>query len=313
MHFRKALWGIVLILIGGLFIMDNLNILDFHWASLLSLWPVIFILWGISILPVKNVWKTIFTVIILIGALGYAFQDNPENRGWWFHRDNGIEWHHHNRDMDDMQSSDMELQQERIPYDSSIAKAKLELEGAAGTFHIKDTSVNYLLDFRKKGNTGKYKIEPENEDGVYVINIERDGKVYHNRNSINKASIKLNSKPVWDIELDLGAADARMDLSPFKVNYVDVEGGASNIRLKLGSKVSQTKVNVDAGVSNFDLLVPESSGCRVQFESVLSGKNMDGFKKESSGLYLTPGYEDAKNKIDIVVEAAISNFEIKRY
>lgn len=309
MNHKKALWGIILILIGGLFILDNLNYLDFHWLRLLSLWPVVLILWGVSILPVKSGWKTIISVIIIAGALGYAFQDNPKNHGWG-HRDNGIKWHHHDRERN---TTDMELQQERIPFDSTVSKAKLELEGAAGTFHIKDTSAKYLLDFRKQGNTGKYKIEPGYKDDIYVVNIKRDGKVYRNRNTFNKATIKLNDKPLWDIELDLGAADARLDLSPYKVNNVDVEGGASNIQLKVGSMVPRMQVEVDAGVSNFELQVPESSGCRVQFESVFSGKNMDGFEKESSGLYITPDYEVSDNKIDVVIEAAISNFKVKRY
>lgn len=305
MNFRKALWGIVLILIGGLFIMDNLNILDFHWASLLSLWPVVFILWGVSILPIKNTWKTIISLIVLVGSLGYALQDTPENHDWWMF--------HHDRDMDVQTTDALEIQQERIPYDSTVSRAKLELDGAAGNFSIEDTSKEYLLEFHKKGNMGKYKIEPESEDDIYVINIERDSKSVQKQDKFNKATIKLNDKPLWDIELNLGAADAQMDLSKFRVRDVDIEGGASDINLKLGSKVSDIQLEVDAGASNFELQVPESSGCRLQAEAVLSNKDFEGFERDSSGLYLTPGYEDAENKIDIVVDAAISNFKIERY
>ena len=305
MNFRKALWGIVLILIGGLFIMDNFNIVDFHWASLLSLWPVVFVLWGISILPIKNIWKTIVSLIVLVVSLGYALQDTPENHDWWMF--------HHDRDMNVQTTDALEIQQERIPYDSTFSRAKLELDGAAGIFSIEDTSKEYLLDFHKKGNRGKYKIEPESEDDIYVVNIERDSKSVQKQDKFNKATIKLNDKPLWDIELNLGAADAQMDLSKFRVRDVDIEGGASDVNLKLGSKVSDIQLEVDAGASNFELQVPESSGCRLQAEAVLSNKDFEGFEKESSGLYLTKGYEDAENKIDIVVDAAISNFKIERY
>jgi len=42
---EKLIWGIVLILIGLLFLLHNLNIS--FWENLFNLWPLILIGWGI--------------------------------------------------------------------------------------------------------------------------------------------------------------------------------------------------------------------------------------------------------------------------
>ncbi len=45
-HRDSLIWGLVLVVLGVLFLLDNLNI-DFDvWHTLADLWPVILIAWG---------------------------------------------------------------------------------------------------------------------------------------------------------------------------------------------------------------------------------------------------------------------------
>lgn len=50
---RNLFWGLVLITIGVLFLLDNMGIADFSFL-LKTYWPIIFILWGIHILLRKK-------------------------------------------------------------------------------------------------------------------------------------------------------------------------------------------------------------------------------------------------------------------
>lgn len=319
MNFSKALWGIILILLGGLFVLENLNLIDFYWSDLVDLWPVLLILWGVSILPVKGGWKALISLLIIVGAISYTLQNKDGEKIWRFDDDTTVEFRigdEDDADWDEDNDEDMtsmEFQKEQIPYDSNITRAYLKFDGAAGVFKIKDTSMVYLMDFQKKGNMGKYEIEPERKDSIYIVDIELSNTTIRGRNNFNEANIKLNKNPIWNIDLNLGAADARMDLTAFKIHKVEVDGGASNIDIKLGSNNPKTRVEVDAGASSFVLRIPRESGCQVQFETFLAGKDLDGFVKESRKFYHTPDYKSSKHQIHVVVEAAVSSFTVERY
>jgi len=71
MKFRNIFWGIILILVGVLFTLENLNIIDFDWYNLWRLWPVVLVLWGVSILPVKNMIKVVLVILVLLGSIFY--------------------------------------------------------------------------------------------------------------------------------------------------------------------------------------------------------------------------------------------------
>ena len=63
MSYKKVFWGVVLIIIGILFIIRNLGWVDFSWWGVFRLWPVLLILWGISVIPIKNYLKLILSLL----------------------------------------------------------------------------------------------------------------------------------------------------------------------------------------------------------------------------------------------------------
>ena len=69
MSYKKVFWGVVLIIIGILFIIRNLGWVDFSWWGVFRLWPVLLILWGISVIPIKNYLKLILSFVALLVAV----------------------------------------------------------------------------------------------------------------------------------------------------------------------------------------------------------------------------------------------------
>ena len=118
---------------------------------------------------------------------------------------------------------------------------------------------------------------------------------------------------MWDILLNIGAARIEMDLSPFKTNNINVDGGASAIQMKLGERQEEINVSVNAGASSIVIVVPKNSGCQVKTSTVLSGKNIRDFSKTESGIYETDNFYESENKIFIKVDVAVSKIEVKRY
>lgn len=311
MKFRNVFWGLSLIIIGVLLVARNLGVVDFDWFNILRLWPLILILWGLSVLPVRETIK-IGALVILLGGATWFVLEGPESD---MHLDI---FSHFNQDYGEEagEKTAKFIKDEHnftVPYADSIQNATLEMDAAAGNFSLSDTSSD-LLTFSQAGtyrNLYQYNVYRSNDDVTIKIS-ERNGHVFYNKNN-KRVVIRLSDKPVWDISLDAGASSVNYDLSKFKVRKVSLDGGAGSFKITLGDKYPDVKIDINAGASSLTLRVPKNTGCDLEITAVLSGKHLPGFQKVSSGHYQTENYDTAKNKIHLNVDAAVSSFRIIHY
>jgi hypothetical protein len=301
-------WGVLLLTLGILFILRNLNIFYFNIHSLLRLWPLIFVFWGISMLPVKQGVKLFLVGLsILLGILILA--KNPTHRSHWtiWDSDAGYEY---NKPYENDEENSSDQQNFSESYDSIVTNARLNLNAAAGKFYIKNPTDN-LFELDTDGESGPYEVKTIHGDSSATINVKHKEN-YHSRDLSNTVWLSLNPVPVWDLNIDIGAAGIEIDVSPFLVERIDIEGGASKINLKLGSKSKLTHVNVNAGASSINIEIPYESACELRTNTVLSSRDIDGFNKISGGLYQTPNFSDSVSQIIIEIDAAVSSLEVKR-
>lgn len=302
MRYRNIFWGVILILIGILFTLENLNVIYFNVRELWRLWPVVLILWGISILPADKWIRIGLVLLVLAGSV-------------FFMLDQTVEWENNDMEMVDWPKVDSNRYQQDfdITNEDSIEYATLNLEAAAGSFMLRDTTES-MLQFSQNSTGIQYKYFVRNAENRTKINIEpAEGNIKLSKNSESKVKIKLNTAPLWDINLDAGAAAIKFDLSPFKVEKLDVEVGAASVKLKLGDHHPETKINIDAGASEIVLEIPTESGCDIEASTLFSGKHINGFDKIDHGHYQTPNFNTAANKIYVEMNAAVSSYTIIRY
>lgn len=288
--------------VGMLFLLQNFDVIHFAWRSLWRLWPVVLILWGVSIIPTNNWIKTGLVVIILSGTVFFMVNQSVK----WNNDDNySFEtWE------DDYDSNTDQVY--TLTYEDSIPSAKLTLEAAAGSFIIKSFTDN-LLDFETRGGKVKYNYNLSKTDSLTTIRIEPDNIKFQGRESKHEVMLNLNQDPRWELNFEVGASAMDLDLSEYKISSLDIEGGAASFKIKLGDALAETNVNIEAGASSIEILVPESSGCEVKISSVLTDRKLEGFEKTDRGLYRTSNFEEAQNKIYLNVEAAVSSYSIIRY
>jgi len=327
MKFKNIFWGLSLIIIGSLLVARNLGVVDFDWFNIIRLWPLIFILWGLSVLPMRETIKVGVLVILLGGATWFVLEAPETDMRWnvfnrWDQYDN--RWDQNNNSFGNGYNSDLKsgkgtaefLQNKHnfmIPYADTTQNATLELDAAAGSFSLIDTT-SELLTFSQVGtyrSLYQYDVYRNNHDVKVNISEKRENIFY--RKSHKRVTIRLNPKPIWDISLNAGASSVNYDLSKFKVKKISLDGGAGSFKITLGDKYPDVKIDIDAGASSLTLRVPESTGCDLEITAVMSGKYLPGFNKVSSGHYQTENYDAAKNKIHLNVDAAVSSFRIIRY
>lgn len=294
--------GIILIAIGIIALMVTLFDLEIVWSELAKFWPVFLVMFGISMLPLNKLLKSVLVIVlILLSCLLYY-----NNVG-----DNVISPASFSYDMID---DDVDVQEFSEPYDDKIKTANVEIDYGAGNLFL-SSPVNYLV---KATNASNYLVQDFSVvydgnnaeisfEGTNNVNV--DAKVFKS----NNFNIALHKNPIYDFEINLGACNMNFDFSPYKVSNLEINGGACDIDIKLGDLCDATEVMLETGVSDIRIGIPEKTGCRIKCESVLSNKKFEGFDKKSGNVYETSNYFSADKQIDIQFEGAISGVEIYRY
>lgn len=75
--------GIIFLFVGVVALLVTLDVIDFRWTVAWRLWPIVFILFGIMVLPFKDWLKAILLLATLaIGVLLYQYEN--EHHSIWF-------------------------------------------------------------------------------------------------------------------------------------------------------------------------------------------------------------------------------------
>ena len=313
MSYKKIFWGVMLVLIGILFILKNVGMIYFDWHTIWRLWPVVLILWGISILPVKDYIKLIVSVV----AIGISiFLVNQYDKTGYYNfggkdsrRSKSFEWN------DDKSDNNSDSKQEMSQtFDSLVTRVDLKLEAAAGDFRMDETiPEDKMLTFRKIGNIGNYSMTSRDDSSKRFVELKIIESNVRMKNRGNNVVLGLSTYPIWDFDLDIGAATIDFDLSNYKVGKLDIDGGACSVKIKLGDASEHTDVDIEAGAASIELLIPSGAGAELKTETALTSRNFEGFTKVQSGLYRTDNFETSNQKIMIDIDAAVSSISVKRY
>lgn len=304
MKYSKIIWGIVLVLFGVLVLLRNLGLPGISASAVLRLWPLIFIFWGISLLPVKEIVKVILSLVFLFGGIAISISTDSKNDYHFFFDNNCT------RDKSESDTYYNKILSE--PFISDITEAHLDFDAAAGKFVLQGTTENiFTLDNSK--NIGTYNIQSKIEKNEQFIDIDLKKILNYENNNKHSSHLKLNSTPVWTLNFDVGAADMELDLKPFKINQLEIDCGAASISITLGNEIKMTNVHIDAGAASVNINIPATSGCEIKSNSILSDTHFEGFTKIERGLHRTPGFEQASNKIIINANMAVSGFNVIKY
>jgi hypothetical protein len=327
----KLVPGAILVCIGAIFLLNNFGYIDFHWMNVIHLWPIFLIMGGVNLVFANNksAWATILKLSVVVLGFGLLLFGRFDRYSFW----PGAYNFHYNDDRDNNDGNDDDNSDDSTSTDQGVVKiqgssvfnkdytadaklARLNISGGGTTYTLNDTT-SQLFKAETKEFYGKYEFNSTKEDSVYVLNLKmKNNKGWHfdsDDNKSNLADIKLNSNPVWDINVETGATKLDFDLSKFKIKNLTLKGGAASFDVKLGNPLVSTNVEVSTGVSEVNISVPKEAACSIRTNSGLSSNEFEGFDKKDNGLYETSGFDAAKNKIYIHMSGGVSDFKVKRY
>lgn len=328
MKSRNLFIGILILFTGVVALLATLNVFDFHWSIAWSLWPMILIICGIAMLPLNEYVKAAILVVALgMGCMLYhvesrSYEGNPVSRFFQRHVSNW-DWDD-DEDYDDedyanngsqvsKSDEDFEFDQHFSEPFHEVEKASIDVDFGAGNLLLKSPCAE-LAKVDIKSNFVKYSFRSERGEGstaVYVTGKGKSKKINHNNQ--NDLDLALCTQPVWNFNLDMGAADAELDFTPYKMENIQINGGACDLDIKLGDNGCNTNLDISTGASSIDIKVPSSMDCKINLKSAITGKDFIGFEKVERGVWQTPGFGQNEHQITINLNCAISDLTIVRY
>jgi len=295
MKTKHVFWGVLFITIGLLWLFDHVIHFRYEWGDIWKLWPVVIIFWGVSVMVKHQIVKAIiagFTAFILAFAIFSSVKYGIVNAG------EGIEFNFDGND----HSFHYGVTDYSEPYSRSYDNASLHFKAGAGSFIVKDTT-GELFFAHSEGRRDNYNLSKNAEHNKVDLDFEMTQKhisIFNGKNR-NRVELKLNSNPLWDLDFDLGAASVNFDLSPYRTEKISIDMGAASLKLKLGDRAKETRLDLNAGASSIEIEVPEDAACEIKADVNLSSKHFDGFKSVDDDTYRTDNFDTAKNKIYITI------------
>jgi Domain of unknown function (DUF5668) len=324
--------GAILMLIGFLFLADNYNWFSFDWHTVFRLWPLAIIMLGINMIVGKRSSAATGLTIALIAicvpiAMLKGVKRDVEDRFEWFRNDDD----HNNRSNEKSAENDSDMSEKKQNFsesmESSLETATLHLAGGATKFTIGGgTSDLISADAKMTGNFPEYalnkKVNGSNADLELKAKEGKDGEGIHfnmdenddtNIDIKNQLDVKINEKPQWSLDIELGAGKADIDLSTLIVKKISLKTGVASTEIKLGDKADKTEVTVESGVAEVEISVPKGVGCRLETkDAALNMNDFDGFTKNGSS-YETANFQGSKKQIVISFKSGLSKLKVNRY
>lgn len=301
---KNLVLGLALITIGGLWFLDNLNLgfsIRYLFRGISDLWPLILVFLGISILSNNKRLSQIIWVVFFIILIAYSVF--TQYNGSFFNRTNFEE----PNIVNNYESHDYS------PFlEEGVTKGILDIDIGATRFEITGSDIQELAlinsnlfglnyyDNLENSNTQKLSIN--NDDFQFGF----DGDYNYDTNFL------INENLIWNVELDCGAVDGIVDLTNTPVESFNLDMGAGKLELLLGNKSVNTKVSIDSGVSEINILIPKDTGVKIALDGALNSTNFD-----SLGLiniddeYYSQNYDNAQTQYDFDIDMGLGSLNIQ--
>lgn len=313
------MWGIVLLFVGMVLLLENFNVIEFYWRNVWSFWPVFLVIAGVNILFNKNKSETGNTIslavlVVILGVVFFKGQQLPARHSWMdgkFGDDFGVRIESDKNNEDSLENMSFSTPYE--PADSA-KKTVFNISGGGTSFFL-DGETDSLVTAQVERRRGNFLLQKESSDSLNTVVFKMKDKKsgWSMNDGGNNVNLSMNKAPEWIVNMNMGAGEVKFNFEDYKIRRFGFDGGAASLEIRVGDKLPVTDIVVKTGVAEVNLEVPESSGCRISTKTGLSAKDFPGFIKINNNSYETSNYSSAGNKVIIVLDGGLSSFEVRRY
>lgn len=292
----KIIWGLTLIALGALFLLETLNIVSLDIAALLRLWPLLIILAGLSVLALRGWVAVVVSIVATLVVIGLAALvltgavATPTDR----------------------HSEEFRIGQQG----SRITEAEVSIKTGAASLNVAGGNGSDIAAGTLKSGIANLAQTTSTAGTTQKVELmtTANGARWWRGDGRTELDVRLTQKLPVDVRIDAGAANIRADLSDVRARFVRVESGASQVWVKLGTKQEVSDVSLSTGVSSVELLVPQDAGVEVRMEKGLSSAQLpDDVQRIDDTTYRSRAYDQRERRVMITVDMGVSSIRIVRY
>lgn len=290
---EKLLWGIILLSVGIMILLHNLQILTFHWSVILKMWPLILIIIGVNLLLPRKGRGHLVAVVFTIAAISFlGVYGLRQPAGDSFYGD-----------------------QVSHAYDLHTETASLRISGGAINYTMESPTDEHLFLATSQSRLGVHRLIfwEKGSHANLDFSMGEKGSIPFNNQDRNQVKLSLHTAPTWTIALAMGAGSADFDLRQHKIDRLTIESGAAAIKATFGDPLEKSHVKVDGGAVNVRLRIPKTAACRIIVNTAFSSRQFQGFVKSSDGSFITSGFDENQPHYEIQLTGGFSKFSVDRY
>lgn len=300
---RNVFGGLILVFLGALFLLINFGYLGWDiWLVFLELWPLILIALGLRLIFSHNIIVQVLVfLLIFIFPFAYYLSIGPGTGTRFLPHWSGTEnYSTYNWSEDN---------------DGGSREGRLALDFGAGKIVIEGT--DKLAELTTKGYTREPSIKVDHDGTRAEITIEQ-GSIVNRMPMMRKGGwsedwqMNINKDIPWELRLSTGAVKGEFNLQDIKINKLDIDTGAGDLRFVFGDTGMNSAVNIDSGAGNITLVFPEKIGVKMSLSTGVGNENFTGPStwEKNNDTYTSSNYAQAATKLNIDVEHGAGNVNI---
>jgi hypothetical protein len=115
------------------------------------------------------------------------------------------------------------------------------------------------------------------------------------------------------LKVESGATQSTLDLTRLQLIHLDLQAGASDIRVRLPDAAGLTAVKVESGAAKLTFDLPLDVAADIEVSGALVTRSIDEarFRPLGGGRYRSTDYETAANRVEMHLELGAANLTVR--
>ncbi len=290
----SLVWPVILVTVGALLLLNNLNLLDVNLWQLWRFWPVLIILAGLEILLGRRslLWNLaiVLVAVLIVAGVVVLLVARPDV-------------------LEPSVSGEMVIAE---PLEG-VEQAELQVSFGAGELTIGQlvdslSLIEGELDLATSVRP-TWTIERSGDRASMTLGYSQ-GVGFKGPGKSDNWRLRLSPQASFSLDVDVGAGVVTLDLTGLDIRELKVEGGVGQTTVTF-PKQGNISAQVSSGLGALTLEIPEEMAARLRVDRGLSALSVSGRFKKDGADYVTDDWATSENRLDLGISVGIGAVTVR--
>ncbi len=286
---------LLLIAVGVLLLLTNLDVIGAStWLGMVELWPIVLVAVGVSLLLPREArlgrGVVAVTAIVALAVGGWAMSERDQPlRG---------------------RSGEVGIAlggADRADVEIEVGAGRLDLAAGADSGEAVSGTVGLGRGQRLVATGGE-------RGDLALVRVAAEGRWF--RLGVNPTLVEPWTLAVTDevpvaLRVSTGVGEAELDLSGLELEEARVDVGVGRTVVRLPDS-GRPRVRVDGGIGESVVHIPDGIAARIAIDTGIGAATVEEAFVRSGDVYTSPGWEDAEDRLDVVIDTGIGAVRVLR-